>query len=320
MPTLPGSCPCLLGLLITLSGMSMHRWSGFLLVIVSAISYGTMAIFVRLAYMAGANPVAVLFLRFSIAAGVLLLLMIARRTPFPRGRTLFGLFLMGALIHVGQSLTYFTALTMASATLVTLLVYLYPALVAALAVLFLGERLTLVKLGALLLAITGTALTIGPAGSGGRPLGIMLAIASAVIYAIYIVIGSRITRCAGAIPSATIIILSAAIVYACIFAVRGAILPTTRIGWAAIVAVALVSTVLAVVTLFAGLERIGPTSTSTLSALEPAVTITLAIIFLKEKINLFQFIGGALILSAVLILARSIITESPSNPAPISEI
>jgi drug/metabolite transporter (DMT)-like permease len=296
----------------------IHRWSGFLLVIVSAISYGTIAIFVRFAYMAGADPVTVLLLRFAIASAVLLLLTAARRSPLPRGRTLLSLFLLGAICYVGQSLTYFMALTLASAGLVSLLLYLYPALVTAMAVIFLGERLTLMKTGALLLAVAGTAFTIGPAG-GGRPLGIMLAITSAVIYAIYIVIGSRVTKRAGALPSATIIILSATFVYAGIVLVRGAVLPTKGVAWAAIVAIALVSTVLAVVTFFAGLERIGPTSTSTLSALEPAVAVSLAMIFLKERISPFQLVGGALILSAVLILARSMITESPSNPAPISE-
>jgi drug/metabolite transporter (DMT)-like permease len=66
---------------------------------------------------------------------------------------------MGAVGYAGVSLAYFTALTMASAGLVALLLYLYPALVMVLSGVFLGERLSRVNVGVPLLALLGTALT-----------------------------------------------------------------------------------------------------------------------------------------------------------------
>src|SRR5258706_688627 len=131
-----------------------------------------------------------------------------------------GLVLMGGLGYVGQSFAYFTALTIASAGLVALLLYLYPAIVTLLAVLIFKDRLTLTKLGAVLLALVGTVLTIGPTG-GGRTLGIVLGIAAALIYSIYILAGSRITPQAGSIPSSTIVMISAAIVYSGIVRIHG---------------------------------------------------------------------------------------------------
>ena len=56
---------------------------------------------------------------------------------------------------------------------------------------------------------------------------------------------------------------------------------------------------------FAGLTRIGPTRASTLSTVEPAVTVALAAIFLGERIAPMQMAGGALILAAVVLLARA---------------
>lgn len=298
----------------------MQRGLGTLLIIISAISFGALAIFARIAYAAGADPITVLFLRFTIAAVVMVGIMAARRLSFPRGRTLVSLALMGGVGYVSQSLLYFTALTMASPALVSLLLYLYPALVTVLSAIFLGERLTPVKLAALVLASIGTALTIGRA-EGGQPLGIVLGAAAAVVYAIYILVGSRVTARAGAITSSSVIMAAAAVVYAILVVVQGPRFPTTLLGWAAITAIALISTVLAMVTFFAGLERVGPTNASTLSTFEPLVTVLLAMVFLRETIVPLQILGGGLILSAVILLARTGSRQSSTDPqlAPTSE-
>ena len=58
-------------------------------------------------------------------------------------------------------------------------------------------------------------------------------------------------------------------------------------------------------TFFAGLERVGPTNASTLSTVEPAVTVVLAAMVLGETISFFRIIGGMMIILAVIILARS---------------
>jgi drug/metabolite transporter (DMT)-like permease len=282
----------------------MQRGRGFIFIIISAVSFGALAVFARIAYDAGADPITVLFLRFLIASTVMIAIMWARRLPLPRGRTLLTLVLMGGVGYVGQSLAFFTALTMASAGLVALLLYLYPALVTVLSAIFLGERLTAVKLVALVLAMVGTALTIGPTGSG-QPLGIALAVSASVIYAIYILVGTRATAQTGAIVSSTVIMTAAAVVYATITAIQGPHFPITPAGWAAVLGIALISTVLAIVTFFAGLERIGPTNVATLSAFEPLVTVLLALLFLHETIVPLQILGGGLILTAVILLARS---------------
>jgi len=280
------------------------RRFGLVLIIISAASFGVMPIFARLAYNAGAEPITVLFLRFTIAAIVMNLIMILRRTAYPRGLVLLELILLGAIAYVGESLAYFLALKMASAGLVALLLYIYPALVTALSAVFLKEHLTRVKIVALFIALSGTALTLRISG-GGSLMGILLGIAAAVDYAIYILLGSRIVRRSGPMASTTVIITSTAGVYVGIVAIHGATYPTTPTGWIAIIAIALISTVLAFVTFFAGLKRIGPTTTSTLSTFEPIVAVVLAAIVLGETISPIQILGGILILAAVVLLATS---------------
>ncbi len=283
---------------------TVNRRLGMILIITSAASFGVMPIFARLAYNAGADPITVLFLRFAIAAVAMNLIVVVSRKPYPRGLILLELILLGAIAYVGESLAYFLALKLASAGLVALLLYIYPALVTALAAIFLKEHLTPVKIVALFLALSGTALTMRIT-SGGSLLGILLGMAAAVDYAIYILLGSRIVRRSGSIGSTTVIITSTAGVYAGIVALRGVTYPTTSTGWIAIIAIALISTVLAFFTFFAGLKRIGPTSASTLSTFEPIVAVVLAAIVLGETISPFQILGGVLILAAVVLLARS---------------
>jgi uncharacterized membrane protein len=134
-----------------------------------------MAVLAPVAYRAGTNPITLLFMRFAIAGSIMAVVMSARGVVFPRGKLLLSLVLMGGLVYVTQTLVYFTALTMASPSLVALLLYLYPALVATLAVVLLKEPITRPKLIALALALIGMVLTIGPEGRGGS-LGVILAL------------------------------------------------------------------------------------------------------------------------------------------------
>lgn len=282
----------------------MQHLIGVFLIIISGISFGTGAIFARLAYESGTTPITLLFLRFGIASICMLFIMLVRGIPLPRGRILLILMLMGAVGYVGQSFCYFTALTLVSAGLVALLLYLHPAVVTVLAVIILKEPISKWKIIALMFALVGTALTIGPAG-GGKPLGIILSLGAAFIYSFYILVGSKITKQGTAIQSSTVIITSAAIVYSGIIAIKGPAFPTTLLGWASVSAVALISTVLAIVTFLAGLERVGPTNASILSTIEPVTTVILAMLVLDEVITPLRIAGGMMILFAVIILARS---------------
>lgn len=292
-------------------GVRDGRAAGIALIVGSAIAFGAMAIFARFAYADGVDTWTLLALRFAIAAACLAALAHASGGGWPRGRDRVIAVLMGAAGYAGQAATFFSALVLAPAGLVALLLYLHPALVAVLAALFLHERMTAVKLAALAIALLGLALTVAPALSGGigdfprLPLGIALGVAAAVIYALYIVVGTRLGARVSPLALSAIIATSAAVVFVAVALMHGPRWPATAIGWLAVVAIALVSTVLAISLFFAGLARIGATQASTLSTIEPVVTIALAAAILDERIALAQLAGGALILGAVLLLARA---------------
>ena len=294
--------------------------AGILYILASAVCFATMPIFARFSYAAGVDVATLLMLRFSIAAGCLWCLFAWKGLSLPRGGRLALLVAMGVVGYAGQALCYFSAITMASVGLVSLLVYLYPALVAILARVVFRHPLTWLQVAAVVIALAGSALTIGRAGDG-RPLGILLGLLAALTYSIYILTGSRVPADIDPTTATAVIITGAAATCAALALSRGVHLPASPGGWWTVLGVAVVSTVLAVLFFFEGLKRVGPVRASVYSTVEPPCTLAMAALLLGEPITLARVAGGALILAAVLLLAREELRSSraaggATPPAP----
>lgn len=261
-----------------------------------------MAIFARFAFAGGANVTGVLAARFTIAGLLLAAVMLATRRPWPRGRALIVAIAMGAVGYAGQAALFFAALGHASAGLVALLLYAYPTLVVLLSAALLGERLTLARVALLAASFAGLALTLG-AGQGTAT-GIALGLGAAAVYSVYILVGARELRDTDALASTTVICLAAAVVLLAFALVGEPRLPGVWWGWAALVAIAVVSTVVSVLAFFAGLKRVGPATAAIVSTLEPVVTVALAWLLLGERLTPLQLAGGAVVLGCAALLAR----------------
>lgn len=293
----------------------MKQLTGILLIAISAASFGTLAIFGRFLYADGMDTFTMLFLRFGIAALLMTAVLFTRKETFPRGKVLWQLIGMGALGYVGQSFSYLTAIQHASAGLVALLLYLYPMFVFILSVVILREKVTWIQVTALLLALVGTALTVDPAG--GQFLGILFSLAAALIYSVYIIVGTNVMKQVSALQSSTVIFASAGVVYGTLMAANGIHLPATNTGWLNIAGIVLFATVIPVVTFLAGLEQIGPTNASMLSTLEPVVTVLLAAWIFGEVLKPIVLLGGGLILIAVILLTRGELEKRALKASPV---
>jgi drug/metabolite transporter (DMT)-like permease len=272
------------------------------LIVVSAVAFGAMAIFARFAYSGGADVLGILISRFTLAGALLALVMLATRRPWPRGRPLAVAIAMGGIGYVGQAVCFFAALNHASAGLVALLLYAYPTLVCILAALFLHQRMTRRTVLLLAMSFAGIALTLG--GGHGTPMGIALGLGAAAFYSVYIIVGARELAHTDALASTTVVCLSAAATLLVASAFREPQFPSAWPGWMPVIAIALVSTVVAILTFFAGLKRVGPAVASIASTLEPVVTVLLAWLILGETLSPIQLVGGALVLAAAAWLAK----------------
>ena len=292
----------------------MRQITGTVLVVVAALCFGFMGLFGSWVMRAGVSVEMMLFLRFAIAGMVMAVAMAVRGSRWPTSRVLWALIGMGGVLYVGEAMFFFHAMKHIPVGMVSLLLYVYPAVVTIVAWLFLHERMTRSKVLALLLASTGLLLTIiptisndgvGRVAGGSAALGVVLGLSCCLSYAIYILVGGPVARRAGIISGSTIIILSAAAVFGCIALARGDAWPSTPPAWWGIMLLAIISTVISISAVLVGLARIGPVKTSMISTLEPVVTVFVGAAFMNESMSVVQITGGVLIVAAAVIMARA---------------
>jgi len=273
--------------------------------LLSAAGFGAMAVFGKLSYDAGVSVDALLLVRFGLAGAVLLIVALARGAlrNLPRRAVLAGLG-MGVFGYAAQAGLYFSALTRIDASLVALMLYLYPVLVTAGAVVLGRERASRRRVSALGIALAGIGLVLSGATSGRFDwIGVLLALGAAVVYTCYILVGDRVTADISPLALTALVCTGAFGTFLVTGFVRGGTdLHFAPVGWLWLGALALVSTVAAILLFFAGMARVGPSVASILSILEPVVTVIAAAAVFGELLTPTQWIGGALVLSAVVIV------------------
>jgi len=282
----------------------VRTW-GPLLCLLSAAAFGAMAIFGKYAYDAGVTVGDLLLVRFAMAAAVLLPLAFA--TGALRGlarRAVLAALAMGAVGYATQAGLFFLALERMDASLLALVLYTYPAFVLVGAVLLRREKATRKRVLALVAALSGTVLVLAGAGGGAvDALGVAMGVGAALAYTTYILVGDKVL--AGTPPLAlSALVCSGATATFLLVSVPsgGPELAFAAEGWGWLAAIALVSTVAAVIAFFAGLERVGPSAAAILSTLEPVVTVGLAAAAFGESLAGVQLLGAGLVLSAIVVM------------------
>ncbi len=273
--------------------------------LLSAVGFGVLAIFAKLAYAAGVGLDALLVVRFG-AAAVVLLVVAAVRGDLPGlgRRTVLAGFAMGAFGYAVQAGLYLAAVSRVDASQVALVFCVYPVLVMVAAIAIRRERASRRRVVALATALAGIVLVLDGVSTGAfDAVGALLAFASAVVYTCYILVGDRVAADVPPVPLAAVICFGAFLSCLVVSVLRGR--PDVGFGargWFWLLTLVLVSTVAAILLFFAGLARVGPTMTSLLSDVEPVVTVVAAALVFSESLTTVQVLGGALVLGAVLVI------------------
>jgi len=277
-----------------------------LLVAFSACCFGSIAILVTVATRAGARLVEVLSWRFLLAA--LLLAVIAGGPAVIRREARRGLPLVllagGGQAAIGglslSALRYIPAATM------IFLFYTYPAWVTVIAALRGKEPLTGSRLLALALSLGGIAVMVGVPGaatSSAATPGVLLALAGALLYALYIPMIDRLGRELSPAVTAAFATSGAAIILAMTAFATGEVgVGHPGIVWLMILLLAVVCTVVAFIAFLRGLAVIGPVRTAIVSTVEPFWGGLLASVVLAEPLGARTLTGGLLVAAAVVIL------------------
>jgi drug/metabolite transporter (DMT)-like permease len=291
---------------------------GIVLCVVSATAFGVAAAIAAEAAAAGVSLTSMLTGRFLIAAAVFALIARLRGARLSSRLVLTAVGLGGAGYALQASL-YFGALLHADATLVALLLYVYPALVVALAAALGRERLDRRVLLALGCSLAGLVLLLGGGVSGGgSALGLGMALGAAVVYALYITVAAGVLARGDLFAVSAVICASAGTAIGIGGAVSGTLALPSGAGLVWITLLALISTVTAVGCFFAGMQAIGASKASVLSCVEPVVTSLVAVALYGEVLTPARVAGGLAVLGAVLIV-QSRGLRAPGRPFPLPE-
>ena len=226
-------------------------------------------------------------------------------------RRTVGVAVLLGVLYTGNSGTYYAGLETVPVSLATLIVYIYPAVVAVLSLRY-GRRLEGRRAWfALGLALVGVVLALGgiPAGELPPISGLLLVIVSPLIYAVWIVLSARLSGerreslgdevdggADAAAATALMMTATAGHVLADGHCDRAVPLAPARIpaaAWPGLVGIGVVATFVAIQTFYAGTRRIGAAQAALVSTVEPFYTITLAALLFGESLAPVQLLGGA---------------------------
>jgi drug/metabolite transporter (DMT)-like permease len=298
---------------------------GSLLCLGSATAFGAMAIFGKLVFAEGASAGTLLAGRFVLAAAVLWCVLLVRGALPTLGalrRRDIALALgLGACGYALQAGCYFLALERIDASLLSLLLYTFPAIVTVAAVALGRERIERRRVVALGLVSAGLTLVLAGAGAGAlEGIGVALALGAAFVYSTYILASDGVARRLPALTLATLVCTGAAISLTVGSTAAGQFHPgaITAAGWGWLGCLAVVSTVAAIAMFFAGLGRVGPTTASILSTVEPVVTVALASVVFAERLSGLQLAGGVLVLTAVIVLRTGRAAPEVRTPVAVA--
>ena len=281
---------------------------GKVCLLLSAFIYGLAPMLSKIAYRGGANVMTLTFLRTFMMLPPLFVWMKMNR--YSLKITASELIKIAALGIVGGTLTnvsLYLSYDYISTGLATTLHFIYPLMIIVVSALVYRERISKTQLLAAVL-VTGGIFMFVNLNTRSDTLGVFLALMSGIFYSFYVVYMdySGINRMDFVkLTFYLLIFMSAGTL---IFGVWTKTLDFAAMdgeGWALSFIISLVTTVLALPLFQLGIRCEGAPSAGIISAFEPITTLALGALFLGERMNIAQLLGGIIILTGVIIAQRS---------------
>lgn len=283
-------------------------------VLLSALGFGSLALWVKLGFRAGLDPLSLLAARFALAAPILLAACAARdRTALARPpREVARLLAMGAAGYGTPSLLAFLALRITDGAVFSALYFTFPLWVALGTSLLFREPLGARRAAALALAVGGAALAAGllDGPRGGRPpAGLVLSLGAALSYSTYVLAGQRVLARTDPLAVAGYSMLGCALLFLVLRLAAGGPPPplVPLLEAAALMSVAATAAPLAL--LMIGMRRLGAARTAVVGAAEPVFTAGLLALTLGERVSASQALG-------ILAIVAGVALVSAARPAP----
>ena len=294
----------------------MNSRNGLIFALLSAATFGVSGPFAKSLIESGWSPGGAVFAR--VAGGALVMMVIALATQWPRLRQVSThtrtVLLYGVFAISGVQLCFFNAVQHLSVGVALLLEYLALIIVIGWVWMTKGARPSVQTLLGAAVALIGAAVVIDVFGSAEiSAVGVAWGLAAAACLAVYFVISERadgdlhpvVLAASGLTVSAVVIgALGLVGVLPLHFSASNAVVADHSVNvWLPVVALVLVSTVIAYLTGIAAITLLGPTIGSLVALTEVLCAVVAAWILVGESVTALQAVGGAAIIAG-LVLAR----------------
>ena len=261
------------------------RLIGYAAGILAGVSYGTNPLFGKALMESGVPILVMLFFRYGIAAAILAVWMLLRKESFRAGRREIGLLVLLGLFFAGSSLTLFFSYDFIPSGLATTLVYLYPVFVALIMVF-----LRIYPSWQTWLSILAT--------FGGI---------LALCYSFYLVVVNRSKRIRNTSEHTITLysLVTGALLFALIRTTQGGGMlegVDTLADWGNLLGLAIVPTMISLLTLAISSRYIGPTKTAVLGVFEPLTAILIGTLLFGEPMTFRMAVGIAICVAAVIFM------------------
>lgn len=287
----------------------MDRRTALLTVIASAACFATLGILTKWAFAHGAEPLSLLAVRFAAAAVVMVVaqaLRDRRALRVTRGDLLrfLGLSVTG---YGAASLCYSFAVREIGASVTTVLLYTYPAMVSVIGFVFLREPFPLRRVASVVLTFAGCALVADmfAGGSAVNARGLVLGLCAGLGYAVFNVLSYRSL---GRTPRLTLMAYTFGFSAVAMGAVSVATGSAAKVvawdaqAWLALALIVAVPTFAAVMLYLDGIRRIGAAQAAVVSTLElPFTVLMAAAAFSDERLGWLQLLGAVVVLAGVVL-------------------
>ena len=279
--------------------------------LVGVLAFSFRPILIKLSYAAHpVSPVTLLFLRMTLSLPFFLAIgwWLRNQQPQLSRRDWVGIVGLGFLGYYAASFLDFIGLQWIGAGVGRLILYLFPTLVLLLSFLFLKKRPGMREIVALVVSYAGIVLVVSNQIGGENrlfALGAALVFASALCYAVYLVIGSQLVKRVGSMRftaySTVVATVPAVLQFAFLEPLSALVLPTPVWGYAIVLAT--VSTVLPLFLQAEALNRIGANHFALMGAIGPVSVALTSALGLDEPFTWVQALGGALVIFGVLLVS-----------------
>ena len=284
--------------------MKSNIYKGYIYAILSAVIFGCMPLMAKYIYADGVNPMSLVFLRNLLALPSLAILawMQSKTLKVPV-KSLPSMGIIGIIGCCVTPILLFSSYQFIPSGTATVIHFAYPAVVMIGGLLFFRQKLRVMGIASMVLCITGICMFYTP-GESLDLTGSLLALASAVSFASYVLLLSRFdsTRVSGFLFNFYVTMVCSIFTLIVCLATNSLALPASLSGWGLCAVFSLLVTTGAVVLFQQSTFLIGGDRASILSTLEPITSVLLGYIFFREPFGIRVALGTALVVAASILI------------------